>query len=95
MKRVLFRAVAALFAVAAMAAAGCSDKGEDDPQPPEPDTAVFMDNELTAPADGGDVVLRIKANKAWKLEMPVNKDYLHGELHAGEAKQGVCWEQAG
>ena len=90
MKRVLFRAVAALFAVAAMAAAGCSDKGEDDPQPPEPDTAVFMDNELTAPADGGDVVLRIKANKAWKLEMPVNKDYLHGELHARSGAAGDC-----
>ncbi len=90
MKRVLFRAVAALFAVAAMAAAGCSDKGEDDPQPPEPDTAVFMDDELTAPSEGGDVVLRIKANKAWKLEMPVNKDYLHGELHARSGEAGEC-----
>lgn len=66
----------------------CSKDEAGEPQPPEPDMAVFLDEALSVAPEGGDVKLRIKANKPWRLAMPQGKEYLNGELHSREGEAG-------
>ncbi|MDE6528947.1 MAG: hypothetical protein K2L78_07865 [Muribaculaceae bacterium] len=81
------RLTAALFA-GLMMLTGCADRAEE-PRVPEPDMAVFVDgDELYVSPEGGDVVLRIKANTAWVLEIPGHREYLNGELHARKGGAG-------
>lgn len=70
-----------------LAVAGCADKSEE-PKPPEPDKVEFLDDVLTVAPEGGDVELRIRANREWKLEIPGNREFMHGELHKREGSAG-------
>lgn len=77
----------ALILLTAIWFAGCTQKA-DEPPAPEPDTAFFHDENLMAPPDGGDIKIRFRTNKPWKLDFISYKESLNGQLHAREGDAG-------
>lgn len=76
---------------ALMAAASCSDATEDAPAP-QPDFVTLMDGPtLTAPAEGGDVMLRFSTNKDWSIVLPTTQEHFNGVLEQRAGQPGdVC-----
>ena len=62
------------------AAAACSEKGEDEPKPKEPDSVVVASAELTARPEGGAVEVAFTANADWTVTQPNTAEHFYGQI---------------